>query len=192
MRRPRSLSPDEAEIWARVARTITPLHPRKTPKPAAADAIAAPAAPAPPAARKVKGRVQPPPPPPPTAPASPRPLDHQGLDASWDRKLARGVVSPDFTIDLHGHTLDTAHVRLDHGIALALAQGARVILLITGRSRPSDDHAGRSSRRGAIRAKYLDWLAAGSHASRIAAIRPAHPRHGGHGAVYLVLKRARA
>ena len=198
MRRPsRHLTPDEAEVWKRVASTVTPMHHRIAHRASVAEAAldtTLKAAPPPPPPRKVKGRVPPPPPPfpPATTPApTHRPLDHQSLDASWDRKLARGVVSPDFTLDLHGHTLDSAHVRLDHGIALALAQGARVILLITGRSRPSDDHAGRSSRRGAIRAKYLDWLAHGPHASRIAAIRAAHPRHGGHGAVYLVLKRAR-
>jgi DNA-nicking Smr family endonuclease len=116
-------------------------------------------------------------------------LPGRTLDANWDRKLARGVVRPDFTIDLHGASLDAAHSRLDHGLTLAMAQGARVVLLITGRPRPSDEHAGRSDRRGAIRAKFLDWLAAGSHASRIAAIRPAHPRHGGAGAVYLILRR---
>ena len=85
-------------------------------------------------------------------------------------------------------SLDAAHARLDHGLTLALAQGARLVLLITGRPRPGD-HAGRGERRGAIRAKFLDWLAAGPHAARIAAIRPAHPRHGGAGAVYLVLRR---
>ena len=44
--------------------------------------------------------------------------------------------------------------------------------------------------RGAIRAKLLDWLAASSHGSAIAAIRKAHIRHGGEGALYIVLKRA--
>lgn len=98
-------------------------------------------------------------------------------------------MAPDFTLDLHGHTLDTAHARLDHGLTQAIAHGARLVLLVTGRPRPSDDHASRGERRGAIRAKLLDWLAAGPHASRIAAVRQAHPRHGGAGAVYIVLKR---
>lgn len=124
----------------------------------------------------------------PKVPERKRPtLDRHGLDASWDRKLAQGHVAPDFTLDLHGHTLDAAHARLDHGLALALAQGARLVLLVTGRERPSEDRRGR----GVIRRKFLDWLAAGPHASRIAAIRPAHPRHGGAGAVYIVLKRVR-
>ena len=117
----------------------------------------------------------------------PRPLDRLGLDASWDRKLSRGIVAPDFTLDLHGATLDAAHGRLEQGLTLALAQGARVVLLVTGRDRPSETRHGR----GVIRRKFMDWLAAGPHASRIAAIRPAHPRHGGGGAVYIVLKRPR-
>mgnify|MGYP006210446433 CR=1 FL=1 len=37
----------------------------------------------------------------------------------------------------------------------------------------------------------IDWLAAGPHASDVAAIRKAHRRHGGEGALYLVLKRRR-
>ncbi len=101
-------------------------------------------------------------------------------------------VSPDYTLDLHGHTLDAAHLRLDRGLTQAIADGARVVLLITGRPRPVDDHAARGERRGAIRAKLLDWLAAGPHASRIAAVRQAHPRHGGAGAEYIVLRRLRA
>ncbi|WP_310532500.1 Smr/MutS family protein [Novosphingobium sp.] len=112
------------------------------------------------------------------------------LDASWDRKLAQGTVAPDFTIDLHGHTLDTAWNRLEHGLMLAESQGARVILVVTGRPRPVDRGAAHSGgQRGVIRAKLLDWLAAGSHSSRIAAVRAAHPRHGGAGALYLVLRR---
>lgn len=64
------------------------------------------------------------------------------------------------------------------------------MLVITGKPRPVDA-ADRGSKRGAIRAKLIDWLAAGPHASRIAAVRGAHPRHGGPGAVYVVLRRAK-
>ncbi|MBB3861944.1 DNA-nicking Smr family endonuclease [Novosphingobium hassiacum] len=95
------------------------------------------------------------------------------------------------TIDLHGLGLDAAHGRLNGGIAQALAMGSRVILLIAGKERPSDGHDLRGSRRGAIRAKLLDWLAHSAHASQIAAVRPAQPRHGGAGAVYIVLRKSR-
>lgn len=187
----RRLSAEEAALWARVAGTITPLKGRRPAEKAPRTETDDSPPPAPVRLRK-PGRVPPPPPAPAPAPAKPRALDRHGLDASWDNKLGRGVVQPDFTLDLHGHSLDAAHARLDHGLTLALAQGARVVLLITGRQRPHDDHSTRGERRGAIRAKFLDWLSAGPHASRIAAIRPAHPRHGGAGAVYIVLRRPKA
>lgn len=192
MRPPRGLSPDEAELWRRVAATVTPMRGRKASVPKKEDASSKPTlAPSPPAARPPRVRVAPPPVAPlPPRPAA-RPISDRTLDGGWDRKLSGGVVAPDFTLDLHGHTLDSAHARLDLGLTQALAQGARVLLLITGKPRPSDDHVSRGSRRGAIRAKVLDWLALGSHASKIAAVRPAHPRHGGAGALYIVLKRLR-
>jgi DNA-nicking Smr family endonuclease len=136
----------------------------------------------------------------PSLPLHPRPAaggpppslgeDRAGLDTTWERKLARGTLAPDFTLDLHGHTLASAHHRLDHGLIQAKALGARVVLLITGKPRHAEA-ADRGERRGAIRAKILDWLAAGPHSSSIAAIRNAHRRHGGDGALYLVLKRVR-
>jgi len=186
----RRLDPREKALWERVAATVTPMvRPHRPREQAPAAVLPVPSAPTPPKA--IRGRVPPPPAPPPAVRERPRPLDGRTLDGSWDRSLAAGRLSPDFTLDLHGCTLDAAHSRLDHGLTLALAQGARVVLLITGRPRPSDDHASRGERRGAIRAKFLDWLESGPHASRIAAIRPAHPRHGGAGAVYVVLKRPR-
>ena len=133
-------------------------------------------------------------PPPPVLQSSGPPSRHKlgedraGLDSTWDRRLSRGTLAPDFTLDLHGHTLASAHARLDHGLIQAKALGARVVLLITGKPRPSEA-ADRGERRGAIRAKILDWLAAGPHGLSIAAIRPAHRRHGGEGALYLVLRR---
>ena len=184
----RGLSAEEAALWARVAQTVTPFRAQGQPKHAD---LAKPLPPAP--IRAVKTRAAPTASAPePVAPSVPsRQLDRHGLDGGWERRLIKGLASPDFTLDLHGASLDAAHARLDHGLSLALAQGARVLLLITGRSRPADDHSGRGERRGAIRAKVMDWLAHGSHASRIAAVRPAHPRHGGAGALYIVLKRAR-
>ena len=38
-------------------------------------------------------------------------------------------------------------------------------------------------------AKLLDWLASSRHASSIAAIRKAHRRHGGDGALYVILRK---
>lgn len=187
---PRGLSADEAALWRKVAATVTPLHPQ-TPVPAPATPPAPVAEPSSlPPAKRVRGRVPAPLPPPPPAPAT-RPLTRDGLDGSWDRKLASGAIVPDATIDLHGMTLETAHARLIAGIGQALAMGSRVILLIAGKPRPHGDHDARGARRGAIRATLLDWLAHSPHAAQIAAVRPASPRHGGAGAVYIVLRKPR-
>jgi len=183
----RPLSRDEAALWARLARTVSPISRRKGP---AVDIGALPQSSRPLKPRTNTAAATPSQAPPPK-PAEDLRTRAQTLDATWDRKLAQGRVAPDFTIDLHGHSLDSAHNRLDHMLSLAAAQGARLVLLITGKQRPSDGQGGRGERRGAIRAKFTDWLASGQHASRIAAIRPAHPRHGGAGAVYLVLRRPR-
>lgn len=119
----------------------------------------------------------------------PVPTRH-GLDGGWDRRLAKGMVLPDVTVDLHGYTLTSAHGRLDSALQLSIAAGHRAILLITGKAR-NDDERRREGGRGAIRAAITDWLAASRHASHIAAVRSAHPRHGGAGALYIILRRSR-
>jgi DNA-nicking Smr family endonuclease len=125
-----------------------------------------------------------------TAPPPPRPMAAANtLDASWDRKLTRGIVLPDSSIDLHGHTLASAHALLDQGLDRAIRRGDRVLLLVTGK--PPRPDSERPHARGAIRAAVADWIAASRHADAIAAVRGAHPRHGGLGALYIVLRRPR-
>ena len=115
------------------------------------------------------------------------------LDGTWDRQLARGLVSPDRSIDLHGHTLASAHAMLDAALDQAIRADLRVLLLVTGKPpRPASERPHRPGTfRGAIRAAVGDWLAGSRFAGRIAAVRAAHPRHGGAGALYIVLRRPR-
>lgn len=173
----RPLSPDEQQLWARVAATIRPL----SRKPVEAAPAAQPLGPAP---QRPPGRV-PPPRPAPQPPASPATLDRHGLDGHWDRRLKGGTVSPERVIDLHGHSLDRAWDAIDSGLGRAIAAGERVVLLITGHARPG----GPPVERGKIRASVHDWLAASRHAGRIAAVRQAHRRHGGGGSLYIILRR---
>jgi DNA-nicking Smr family endonuclease len=91
-------------------------------------------------------------------------------------------------LDLHGRNLATAYDLLDRRLEEAIRAGARLLLLVTGKP---PGQAG-PSRRGAIRAAVGDWLHASRHSGRIAAVRNAHPRHGGAGALYIVLRRSRA
>lgn len=190
MRPPRGLTAPEAEVWARLAASVVPFAGRSIPEPPAALPTASSAPPVPTVAKaqaRSARHVNPPQPGihPPRA-AGPGP----GLDSHWERKLRAGTLSPDFTLDLHEHTLDAAYQRLLGGLDIARETGARVVLVIAGRERPTHS-ADRGDRRGAIRAKLLDWLAASRHAPAIAAIRKAHRRHGGEGALYVVLRKVR-
>jgi len=174
---PRGLSHDEAQAWARLAATVTPFEGRKAP--VLTKSQSAPVAKQAPLEAQVT---------PPGSKKASAAAPSRGLDSHWDRRLKAGSIQPELTLDLHGHNLDQAYDRLMGGMAQARAIGARVVLVIAGRPRPVDP-ADRAERRGAIRAKLLDWLAASSHHSAIAAIGKAHIRHGGEGALYVVLKR---
>ena len=175
----RSLSPDEAELWARVAATIRPLSrdPEPSPKPEVQPAKPVEKSPRP---RPPLARKSPPPPP-------PRPKVGTTLDGTWDKKLAGGSVEPDRVLDLHGMNLDGAWNAIDRALDRAISGGDRVLLLITGHHRPGAPPV----ERGRIRAAVHDWLAASRHAPKIAAVRGAHRRHGGGGSLYIILRRGR-
>ena len=180
----RPLGPDEAALWARVLATVRPLPGRKAPEPprhsregATPQPRATPQATLGSRLRGSTVKIE-----------SPKP--GTTLDSSWDRRLSRGLAAPDCTVDLHGHSLATAYARLDAALEQAIAQGDRVVLLVTGK--PPRPDSERPHARGAIRDAVGDWLAASRHAGSIAAVRGAHPRHGGQGALYIVLRRRRA
>lgn len=197
MKPARVLWAEEAALWARVAASVAPLNP---PSPSTgegakrgggasaapkdlATAVKAVALPSQRNQKPCAPLYQPAAGPPPRA-------NRDGLDSHWERRLRAGTLAPEFTLDLHEHTLDTAYNRLLGGLDIARETGARVVLVIAGRERgaPAADRGGR---RGAIRAKLIDWLAASRHASAIAAIRKAHRRHGGDGALYVILRKPR-
>lgn len=114
-------------------------------------------------------------------------IAHNGLDGHWEKRFTKGVIIPDVSIDLHGAGLQSAYDRLDGALQQARLQKLRVILLVTGRDRQYDRASGEG--RGGIRAVMTDWLAASRHSDYIASVRNAHPRHGGAGALYIILRR---
>ena len=182
----RRLSPDEQALWSALARTVRPIRPQ----PRIAASLPPAAVPVMPPAKPPKagksGLTRNTPPPPASPPAPPVRTPAAVLDTGWERRIRNGAIMPDISIDLHGHSLSAAHVRLNQAIGSALAQDLRVLLIVTGKPPKG---AGGVSRRGAIRGEIGHWLETSAYADRIASVRVAHPRHGGDGAIYLILRR---
>ena len=171
----RRLGPDEEAVWSRVAATVRPLKGRPRVKPLPSPRVAAPAA-APPEPPKLSRQ------------AAARPVDATTLDGGWDRRLRGGKLVPDRSLDLHGCSRDQAYDRLSRTIESAALAGQRVLLVVTGKG-ARDVDGDRS--RGVIRASLPHWLETPALRPYVAALRPAHPRHGGGGAFYVILRRAR-
>lgn len=190
MKLPRGLTADEEAAWVHLASSVEPIDGRTLPKlRKQSGKITTPKTP-PKFVKPAKAKLPPKMVPIPQTPRPPRRIGHANLDSHWDKKLKAGSIAPDYTLDLHDHFVDAAYERLDRGMRQAQAMDARLVLIITGRPRPVEA-ADRGTKRGVIRAKILDWLAAGDHADAIAAVRKAHRKHGGEGALYIVLRRNR-
>jgi DNA-nicking Smr family endonuclease len=193
MTRKRSLSEEESALWSAVTRAIKPLRLRKPKVEEAVIASPAPKAQAkappkfvkpawaqakPPAAAKPAAAVRPAPPPP-LAP----------LGKRMRAKLGRGTESIDARIDLHGMTQADAHAALSHFLRRAQHDGARVVLVITGKgARPgSDPHA----ERGVLKRQVPHWLESAEIRPYIVGYESAGIGHGGTGALYVRVRKSR-
>jgi DNA-nicking Smr family endonuclease len=132
-----------------------------------------------------------PPPPPPTSPppaVTPPPLPAlpqlrkpNGVDGKTMKQLSRGERTVEAVIDLHGMTVEAAHGALRRFIALQAQAERRCLLVITGKGGPE--------RPGRLRREVPMWLA--DWRPPVLTVVPAAPRHGGAGALYVLLQRRR-
>jgi len=173
MSRQRRLSEAELALWRRAMSDARALD-EKTPAPARAEEPPAPGyrteprRPQAPAARSYGRALDP-----------QRPVD---LDRrSWLR-LKRGQVELDQTLDLHGQTQERAHQRLSTFVADAHGRGSRCVLVVTGKGLESG---------GILRHMVPRWLNEEPNRARVVAFCPAQPRHGGTGALYVLIRRRR-
>lgn len=171
----------DRQLWDQVRRTATPLRPEPPPEPA-------PAAPAEPPPVKAT------PPKPPTAatkpvakpkPAAPPAIG--GLDRKTMTRLSRGAVAIDDRIDLHGMTQDAAHRRLHRFLEAARGEGAKIVLVITGKGAPDAVDGGR----GVLRRAVPEWLRSPPFRLLVSGYESAGRRHGGEGALFVRLRRKR-
>jgi DNA-nicking Smr family endonuclease len=194
--RRRRLSDDEHALWQVVIRSVAPLKRRRAPLESADShtAAAKPVAVNPVAVTALAGPVRPSPPlrpaPSVTAPRLPKaPLVLSPIDRRLKHRIARGTVEIDARIDLHGMTQSEAHVVLLHFLRRAQADGARTVLVITGKGGASDDPG--SSGRGVLKRQVPQWLALQEFRVYVIGMEEAHVGHGGAGALYVRMRRSR-
>jgi len=197
-------APPDSDLWRRVTADVEPLRPPRRrrrdpsapvpslpppspPLPAPDDTLRPPrraAAPKPPTSRPPAPKA-----PLPTASARPRPPLALGaavdVDARTVERLKRGRIAIEATLDLHGMTQAAAHGALERFLADGVAAGRRAVLVVTGRG-------GRGSEPGGVlRTAVPRWLNEPAFRGHVLAFATARPEHGGGGALYLLLKRAR-
>jgi len=182
----RRLSAEELRLWRAVAAQAKPLPGKTLPEtPAEVTPPPPPAEPAPPARRPgAKGRAAPPSP---AAPPVADDLAHgrtAGVDRRQAERLSRGKLTVEATLDLHGLTQAAARARLDVFIEAASDAGRRCVLVITGKGLMKEDG-------GILRQQVPRWLNQSPNRGRVLAFDYAQPRHGGMGALYVLLKRRR-
>ena len=73
------------------------------------------------------------------------------MDKKAFKRMSRGKTKPEARIDLHGLTAASAHGALTAFILKAQAQGKRLVLVITGKGRISDDDGPIPTRTGILR-----------------------------------------
>lgn len=180
MTRRRQLSDEDHALWSGFVRSITPLHRAKS----SGKTAASPDGPAskPVKTPELRRELQPaqPPQPPPLAP----------LGRRLKQRVARGREPIDARIDLHGMTQARAHAALLVFLQRSQADGARMVLVVTGKG---SDRGERdpAAPRGVLKRQVPQWLSLPEFRSFVGGFEDAHIGHGGQGALYVRLRRLR-
>lgn len=113
------------------------------------------------------------------------------MDAKAHRRMTAGKLRPEAKLDLHGLTLDRAHSRLQRFLSDAHGDGKRLVLVVTGKGKRKDEGGPIPERVGILRHQVPQWLRLPPFAPLVLQVREAHRSHGGGGAYYVYLRRAR-
>ena len=178
----RPLTADEEHLWSLVARTVRPLRLGKR---AATDVRHKPGVRHATRATMERVTVEPH-----VAVLPQRPAGVPALSPflrKEKQKLARGNAAIDARIDLHGMTQAAAHGALRKLLHRAQASGAKFVLVITGKGAPDAS----SGDRGVLRRHVPMWLALPEFRRYVLGFDIADTGHGGQGALYVRLRKAK-
>jgi len=185
----RKLSEDETILWHRVGRTVTPLRDRSLVPPAAIEDAERefreamngkkPARDHPVQETDIRSpfahdRAPPSP--------KPKPRVEPHIDRPTARKLSKGRIAIDATIDLHALTQDLAYDRLYTFLADQRSRGARHVLVVTGKGRSLGSE-------GVLKRMVPVWLNSARFAGLVSGYSSASRHHGGEGAIYVRLRK---
>ena len=176
----RRLSPDDAELWRRVARDIAPLPGRPQTQDRGRPARNAPETGAVQTGNLAGVQPKRPQPPPPAPP-----LDQfAGVDRATAERLRRGQRAIEARLDLHGMTQMRAHRALSGFLHRAHHDGLTFVLVITGKGRSGGES-------GVLRRQVPEWLSLPEFRAFVVGFEEAGVGHGGEGALYVRIRRAR-
>ena len=172
----RRLSAEEGKLWSDITRSVAPLRRRRTlvdpgysPAPDKRGPLSAPAR---------------------SAPAATRPAPQlEPFDRRLKQRLARGNAPIDARIDLHGKTQSAAYAQLLSFLRRAQAEGAKFVLVITGKGGTARDDAGE---RGVLKRQVPHWLELPEFRGYVVGFEHAHAGHGGTGALYVRIRRQKS
>ncbi len=195
----RSVTADEARLWEHATRSLEPVK-------AKARVVATPAVSEPmpattqasqpsPVSRKAPGASREPSTVAPAKAKSRQPVPLAEFDRRKVRQIASGKIEVEARIDLHGSRQRDARARLRSFLLAAHAKGHKTVLVITGKGgeEPADPLGSLMGerQRGVIRRSVPHWLEEPDLRAVVLSYTQASPRHGGAGALYVQLRKAR-
>ena len=192
----RRVKPDELDLWNQVARTTERLTPpkrsiivdaplqEKPPKRKAKSIAPFKLGALPTATREIRDVL-------PALSERLRAAPVQ-MDAKSYKTMQLGKLKPEGRIDLHGMTVAQAHPALISFIMSAQSSGKRLVLVITGKGGKREELGAIAPQRmGALKRQVPLWLTMAPVSTAVLQVTESHSRHGGAGAYYVYLRRAR-
>lgn len=169
----KKLSAEDRILWSRVTRTVTPLDPGKF----------LPEEHSEPEGRSLGAKSQPRALPAPEQQPAPKIRAAPGIiDQKTRGRIAKGRLSLDARVDLHGLTQAEAHGLLLSFLHRAHSEGLRHVLVITGKgTSPASE--------GVLRHAVPAWFATAPFRALVSGHSAASRQHGGDGALYVRLRR---
>jgi len=118
-------------------------------------------------------------------------INSPNMDKKNFKKLVKGKMEIEGTIDLHGLTANQAKIKLITFINHSYSLGKRLIIVITGKGKHKGFDEFQRPINGVLRQNLPEWLSGPSVTNKVLQVTQAQPKHGGAGAFYVYLRRQR-